>query len=114
MSKWGWFDAFKKGDDKAFSRSLADETDKSLARDPGRWSWGKRVEETVDHPRPERGRRGGHTADRRHHTGKGTVRGGESGERTDPPPRWWKNARDDYERQNPRPYERWPGEDDRR
>ena len=114
MSKWGWFDAFKKGDDKAFSKSLADETDKSLARDPGRWSWGKRVEETVDHPRPERGRRGGHTADRRHHTGKGRVSKGESGERTTWRDSEWRNARADYERQNPRPYERWPGEDDHR
>src|SRR6266496_3468235 len=101
MKDWSWLAAFRKGDDEAFSRSLADETDKSLAKDPGRWSWGKRVEETVDHPRPERGRRGGHTADRRHHTGKGHVEAGESRERGDWHPREWENAKADYERQNP-------------
>jgi hypothetical protein len=117
MSKWGWFDAFKKGDDQAFSRALADETDRSLAKDPGRWSWGKTVEETVeDEPTITRHRsgRGGHVADRRHHTGKGRVSKGESGERTTWRDSEWRNAREDYQRQNPRPYERWPGEDDRR
>ena len=111
---WSWWDAWKGGNADESKRALEAETDRSLAKDPGRWSWGKRVEETVDHPRPEQGRRGGHTADRRHHTGKGRVSKGESGERTTWRDSEWQNARADYLAQNPRPYERWPGEDDHR
>jgi hypothetical protein len=111
MKDWRWLGAFRKGDDDAFSKSLADETDKSLAKDPGRWSFKKSTD--TDAPEPT-SRRGGHAADRRHHTGKGHVRGGESGERGTWSDQEWRNAHDDYQRQNPRPYEPWPGEDDRR
>lgn len=117
MKDWSWWNAWRSGSADESKRALDAETDQSLAKDPGRWSWGKRVEETVDHPKAERGRRGGHTADRRHHSGKGRVDKGESGERTSWRDSEWRNARADYQRQNPRderPYRGWPGEDERR
>jgi hypothetical protein len=108
---WSWWDAWKSGDAEASKRALDAETDRSLQRDPGRWSWGPTVSE-VDAEETRRNRRP--PADRRHHTGKGHVEAGESRERMDWHPREWENAKADYDRQNPRPYERWPGEDDRR
>lgn len=97
---WDWWDAWKSGDADESQRALDEETDRSLERDSSRWSWGPSVsevtaEETARHRRE--------AADRRHHTGKGDVRGGESGERTERRDReWWEAARRDYERQNPR------------
>jgi hypothetical protein len=111
MGDWRWWDAWKSGNADASKDALADETDRSLAKDPGRWSFKKSTD--TDAPEPT-SRRGGHAADRRHHTGKGHVEAGESRERMDWHPREWENAKADYERQNPRPYEPWPGEDDRR
>lgn len=102
---WSWFDDFKSGDNDAFSRSLAEETDRSLAKDPGRWSWAS--SDDLDEHRPG-GRRGGHVADQRHHSGKGHVEKGESGERTQAFD--YDAARRDYERQNPRSW--WDGERD--
>ena len=102
MPNWDWWDAWKSGDADKSQRALDEETDRSLARDPGRWSWLRTSEQIEEDQRRERerGHRGGHTADRRHHGGKGTVRGGESGERTSWRDSEWRKAQEDYERQN--------------
>lgn len=99
-SDWSWWDAWKAGDDDAFQRSLDQETDRSLDRDPGRWSWGKRVDETSTHsPHEQRGRFGGHhDRDWRNHRDR-DGRGGES-ERSGWKEREWDHARGDYLRQN--------------
>lgn len=91
MSDWRFFDAFKRGDD-AFKAELAAETDRSLARDPGRQPWGKRVEDVVD-DQPTINRHSGEH--RRARTGKGGQR-----ERHDWSEDDWRAARRDYLDQN--------------
>ncbi len=96
---WFGWDAWKSGDPDQSREALDAETDRSLAKDPGRWSWKSSSEAIEDEQR--HGRRGGHIADQRHRTGKGHVEKGESGERTQWRDREWRTAREDYERQNP-------------
>jgi len=94
MSRWDWFDDFKNGgDDDAFSKSLAAETDRSLAKDPGRWPWGKKVEDTVEPPARAAPRQGGHGKHGR--PGKGGQTERHAWSDSD-----WRRAREDYERQN--------------
>lgn len=93
---WDWWDAWKSGDPDESKRALDAETDRSLARDPGRWSWRSSDDVEPRHPR-ESHRTSEH---RRHHTGKGHVSKGQSDERTLWSNEQWDAARADYERQN--------------
>lgn len=90
---WSWWDAWRSGDPDESSRSLAEEADRSLDKDPGRWSWGKRVEDTVEAPDRVSRYRGGHG----HHgrPGKGGTTERHSWSQSD-----WEAARRDYLRQN--------------
>jgi len=92
-SDWFGWDAWKTGDPDESKRALDAETDRSLAKDPGRWSWGKKVEDTVEEPTRAVPRQGGHG--RHGRPGKG----GQTERHT-----WsdsvWRRAREDYERQN--------------
>jgi hypothetical protein len=107
---WSWWDAWKGGNADESKRALDAETDRSLAKDPGRWSWGPTVSE-VDAEETRRNRRP--PADRRHHTGKGRTEGSQSGERTNWRDEEWEAARRDYQRQN-ETYERQRREAQRR
>ncbi len=108
MPDWSWWDAWRSGDPDASRDALDAETDRSLERDPGRWSW-KSSSEAIDEERRRSGW-GSHSAGQRHRTGKGHVEKGESGERTQWRDHEWRTAREDYERQNPDRNER---DDDR-
>jgi hypothetical protein len=59
-SDWFGWDAWKTGDPDESQRALDAETDRSLDEDPGRWSWGKKVEDTVEEPTRAVPRQGGH------------------------------------------------------
>ncbi len=90
---WDWWDTWKSGDPDASRRALDAETDRSLGKDPGRWSWGKRVEDTVEPPAPAAPRQGGHGKHGR--PGKGGQTERHAWSDSD-----WRRAREDYERQN--------------
>jgi hypothetical protein len=90
---WSWWDAWKTGDPDEFQRALDAETDRSLDEDPGRWSWGKKVEDTVEEPTRAVPRQGGHGRHGRPGKGGQTERHAWSdGD--------WRAAKADYERQN--------------
>jgi hypothetical protein len=95
MPSWDWWDAWKSGDPDESKRALEAETDRSLDKDPGRWSW-RNTDEVEIRTRINRAGR----ADRRHHSGKGHVDKGQSDERTTWNDDQWDRARDDYRRQN--------------
>jgi hypothetical protein len=94
---WSWLDAFKKGDDHAFSKQLEAEAERSLNRDPGRWST-PHVDETPSHTPHPQGGRDAYTDDydRRH---AGRKNQGGKGERNEPSARQYRIWRRDYERQ---------------
>jgi hypothetical protein len=93
MGSWSWWDAWKSGDPDESKRALDAETDRSLDKDPGRWSWGKKVEDTVEEPTRAAPRQGGHG--RHGRPGKGGQTERHAWSDSD-----WRRAREDYERQN--------------
>ena len=81
MTDWRFLDALRR------------ETDRSLAKDPGRRPWGRKVEDTVEQPSkvtPERGGHGTH----------GRPSGGGQTERHSWSDAEYAKARRDFERQN--------------